>query len=80
VAPTGDDRFYGEYDAGDAVQKLAESCDYRQLRDKRSALPPADDWWGIDDTLTPRMVRTHRNFPRARRRVCETNQHRRRKP
>jgi hypothetical protein len=34
----------------------------------------------IDDTLTPRMVRTHRNFARARRRVCETNQHRRRKP
>lgn len=36
LAPDDKDRFYAELDVADALQKLAESCDYRPLRDARS--------------------------------------------
>lgn len=37
LAETDEDRFYAALDLGDALQKKAESCDYRTLRDARSA-------------------------------------------
>ena len=46
LAPVPDDRFYGELDTGSALEKIAESCDYRQLRDSRSDKDPAEDGWG----------------------------------
>jgi CHAT domain-containing protein len=46
VAPAADDRFYGELDAGDAIEKLANSCDYRPMWDDRSEDDPPDDPWG----------------------------------
>jgi CHAT domain-containing protein len=39
IAPTDEDRLYSELDVGDALRKLAESCDYRPLIDERSAEP-----------------------------------------
>lgn len=43
-----DERFYAHLDAGDALQKFAERCDYRKLIDARSADDIADggDGWG----------------------------------
>ncbi len=43
-----DERFYARLDAGDALQKFAERCDYRKLVDAQSADEVADggDGWG----------------------------------
>jgi CHAT domain-containing protein len=46
LAPEPHDRFYAELDTGDALEKMAKSCDYRQLRDKRSADDRPGDPWG----------------------------------
>jgi CHAT domain-containing protein len=39
IAAKDEDRFYSELDVGDALQKFAESCDYRPLIDERSFEP-----------------------------------------
>src|SRR5262245_726128 len=39
IAGKDEDRFYAELDVGDALQKFAESCDYRPLIDARSFEP-----------------------------------------
>ena len=44
LAPDDKDRFYAELDVADALQKLAESCDYRPLRDARSDQDGADTY------------------------------------
>ena len=46
LAPSADDRFYAELDAGSALESLAESCDYRPLHDSRSKDDPAGESWG----------------------------------
>lgn len=42
----GDDaeHFYAQLDAGDVLQKFAESCDYRKLIDAKSASDEEDSW------------------------------------
>jgi CHAT domain-containing protein len=46
LASTPEDRFSAELDVGDVLEKLADSCDYRPLRDKRSVDDGAGDAWG----------------------------------
>lgn len=46
LAPTPEDRFWGEWDTGDALEELAKTCDYRQLRDSITNSDPTDDGWG----------------------------------
>ena len=38
------ERFYAQLDAGDVLQKFAESCDYRKLIDSKSASDEGDSW------------------------------------
>jgi hypothetical protein len=44
-APAAEDRFYAELDAGSALEELAESCDYRPLRDSRTSSDAPENVW-----------------------------------